>query len=81
MRLRRRWVRFLSGGKGLASLVLWEQKTFGSTGPWLCVPAGERAVVATAYHEQVCRSLYPALTVSLGGELLMAPPLCPAGYR
>lgn len=63
MGLRRRWVRFLSGEKGLVSLVLWEQKTFGSTGPWLHVPAGERALVATAYHEQVCRSLYPALTV------------------
>lgn len=79
MGLRRRGVRFLSRGKGLASLVLWEQKTFGSTGPWLRVPAGERAVVARAYHEQVCCSLYPALTASGGRELLMAPPLLQVG--
>lgn len=58
--------------RGLASLVLWEQKSLGSTGPWLRVPAGERAL---AYHEQVCCSLYPALTASLGRELLVVPPV------
>lgn len=73
--------RMFKGRGGLAGLVLWEQKTLGSTGLWLRVPAGEGAMAAAASHEQVRRSLCPARTASPGRERLVMPPLCPAGYR